>query len=126
MSAPLRLGGAPLECQEVRLTRDRLGVRVYSRDASLSHRSDSNLYFWVDVRLRVGDRTVPGTVLGTQEDPFPIASGPTTVTGLFDGTPPLDVGALSSTALVTSAGSPVEVPEGTLTGCDVSFVAVRT
>ncbi|HTJ74354.1 MAG TPA: hypothetical protein VL337_03230, partial [Acidimicrobiales bacterium] len=68
---------------------------------------------------------VPGNVLGTREDPFVIASGATTVKGVFAGTPPLDVRWLSSTALVTSAGSPVEVPEGTLTGCDVSFVSAH-
>jgi hypothetical protein len=125
MSAPLRLGGAPLECQEVRLTRHRLGVRVYSRGASLSVRSESNVYFSVDVRLRLGDRTVSGNVLGTREDPFVIASGATTVKGVFGWIPPLDVGGLSNTPLVTSAGSPVEVPEGTLTGCDVSFVSAH-
>ena len=58
--------------------------------------------------------------------PFTIASGTTTVTGLFDGTFPLDVGPRSRAALVTLANSPVEVPEGALTGCDVSFATVRT
>jgi hypothetical protein len=124
VSAPLRIGGHALECQEVRLTQERRGVRVYSRDASLSNTWGGNLEFWVDVQLRVDGRTVSGTVLGTPDDPFTIGTGVTT-TGVFGGTPPLHSSQGVRTALVNSAGRPAQVAAGALRGCAVSFVAVR-
>jgi hypothetical protein len=120
VSVPLRIGGHALECQEVRLTRERRGVRVYSRDATFFNTTDKTLALQVDVQLRVDGRTVSGTVLSA---PFTIAPG-TTTGGLFAGTPPLDH-QVTGTALVTSARRPVQVAEGALQGCDVSFAPAR-
>jgi hypothetical protein len=124
--APMHVGGAPLECQEVRITRDRRGVRVYSKDAWLYQRSDRNLQFWVDVQLVVDGAVVRGTVLGTPDDPFTIAGGETTIRGRFARTPPMPHAAERWTALVTFAGRPVEVSDGALAGCKVTFVETGT